>query len=149
LPGDPAAVILHHRFYLQNFYFMKNRLAKIFSTRKIFGSRKSSFLPFEPTNRRIKVSLHQLINDLLTSLQPLARSRNNVILNGVPQGLCFIAEENMLAFKLWNLLGLALQAQHNERIHVLALVDDHQTTISVKNADQQFALSIPNTRLAL
>jgi signal transduction histidine kinase len=122
---------------------MKNRLAKIFSTRK------SSFLPFEPTNRRIKVSLHQLINDLLTSLQPLARSRNNVILNGVPQGLCFIAEENMLAFKLWNLLGLALQAQHNERIHVLALVDDHQTTISVKNADQQFALSIPNTRLAL
>jgi signal transduction histidine kinase len=122
---------------------MKNRLSKL------FGSRKSSFLPFEPTNRRIKVSLHQLINDLLTSLQPLARSRNNVILNGVPQGLCFIAEENMLAFKLWNLLGHALQSHHNERIHVFALVDDHQTTISVENAGQNYALSIPNTRLAI
>jgi signal transduction histidine kinase len=122
---------------------MKNRLARIFSTRK------SSFLPFEPTNRRIKVSLHQLINDLLTSLQPLAHSRNNVILNGVPQGLCFIAEENMLAFKLWNLLGHALQARNNERMHVFALVDDHQTTISVENAGQHYALSIPNTRLAI
>ena len=121
---------------------MKNRFSNFFATRK------SSFLPFEPTNRRIKVSLHHLINDLLTSLQPLARSRNNIILNGVPQGLCFIAEENMLAFNLWNLLGHALQAQHNERIHVFALVDDHQTTISVKNADQHYALSIPNTRLA-
>jgi signal transduction histidine kinase len=103
---------------------------------------------FQPTHRRIKISLHQLINDLLTSLQPLARSRNNVILNGVPQGLCFIAEENILAFKLWNLLGHALQAQNNDRIHIFALVDDHQTTISVKNADQDYALSIPNTRLA-
>jgi signal transduction histidine kinase len=103
---------------------------------------------FEPTHRRIKVSLHQLINDLLTSLQPLARSRNNVILNGVPQGLCFIAEENIIAFKLWNLLGHALQAHRNEHIQVFALIDDHQTTISVKNADQNLALSIPNTRLA-
>jgi hypothetical protein len=129
-------------FTRKKHYFMKNLLSKL------FGSSKSSFLPFEPTNRRIKVSLHQLINDLLTNLQPLARSRNNVILNGVPQGLCFIAEENMLALKLWSLLGHALQAQNNDRIHVFALVDDHQTTISVKNADQHYALSIPNHHLA-
>jgi signal transduction histidine kinase len=122
---------------------MKNRFSNLFATRK------SSFLPFEPTHRRIKVSLHQLINDLLASLQPLAHSRNNIILNGVPQGLCFIAEENILAFKIWNLLGHALQAQHNDRIHVFALVDDHQTTISVRNANQNFGLNIPNTRLAL
>jgi signal transduction histidine kinase len=121
---------------------MKNRLSNLFATRK------SSFLPFEPTHRRIKISLHQLINDLLTSLQPLARNRNNVIYNGVPQGLCFIAEENILAFKLWNLLGNALQARQNERIHVLALVDDHQTTISVRNAANHFAVSIPNHQLA-
>ena len=110
---------------------------------------RSSFLPFQPTNRRIKVSLHQLINDLLASLQPLTHNRTDVIHNGVPQGLCFIAEENLLAYKLWNLLGNALRTRQNEPIHVLALVDDHQTTISVKNAAHNFAISIPNTRLAL
>jgi signal transduction histidine kinase len=122
---------------------MKNRFSNLFATRK------SSFLPFEPTNRPIKVSLYQLINDLLTSLQPLACNRNNVIQNGVPQGLCFIAEENLLAYKLWNLLGNALRTRQNEAIHVLALVDDHHTTISVQNAAHNFAFSIPNTRLAL
>jgi signal transduction histidine kinase len=121
---------------------MKNRLSDRFT------SRKSSFLPFEPSRRRIKVSLHQLINDLLTSLQPVARNRNNVIHNGIPQGLCFIAEENTLAYEIWNLLCNALQARQNEPIHVLALVDDHQTTISVRNAANHFAVSIPNHQLA-
>jgi hypothetical protein len=115
---------------------MKNRFSNL------FASRKSSFLPFQPSNRRIKVSLHQLINDLL------AGSRNGIIHNGVPQGLCFIAQENLLAYKLWNLLGNALRTRQDEPIHVLALVDDHQTTISVKNAAHNFAISIPNTRLA-
>ena len=122
---------------------MKNRLSNL------FASSKSSFLPFEPTHRRIKISLHQLINDLLANLQPLARNRNNVIYNGVPQGLCFIAEENLLAFNLWELLQNALQTRQNERIHVLALVDDNHTTISIENAGKNFALSIPNTRLAI
>jgi signal transduction histidine kinase len=110
---------------------------------------RSSFLPFEPTNRRIKVSIHHLINDLLASLQHLSHSRNNFIHNGLPEGLCFIAEENLLASKLWNLLCNALRTRQNEPIHVLALVDDHQTTISVKNAAHNFAISIPNSRLAL
>ena len=122
---------------------MKNRLSNL------FASRKSSFLPFEPTHRRIKVSLYQLINDLLASLQPLAHNRNDVFHNGVPQGLCFIAEENVLAYKLWNLLGNALRTRQNEPIHVLALVDDLHTTISVKNAAHHFAISIPNSRLAV
>jgi signal transduction histidine kinase len=122
---------------------MKNRLSNL------FASRKSSFLPFEPTNRRIKVSLHHLINDLLASLQPLSHNQNNEFHNGVPQGLCFIAEENRLAYALWNLLTTALRTRQNEPIHVLALVDDHQTTISVKNAAHNFAICIPNTRLAL
>jgi signal transduction histidine kinase len=122
---------------------MKNRLSKLFS------SRKSSFLPFKPTHRRIKISLHQLINDLLANLQPLAHNRNNVIHNGVPQGLCFIAEENQLAFNLWHLLRNALHDRQNERIHVFALVDDHHTTISVNSADNNLAFSIPNFNLAL
>jgi signal transduction histidine kinase len=108
---------------------------------------KSSFLPFEPTNRRIKVSLHQLVNDLLASLQPLALNRNNVLHNGVPRGLCFVAEENLLAFNLWNLLGSALHARQNANIHVLALVDDHKTTISVKGEGANLAFSICNSLL--
>jgi signal transduction histidine kinase len=124
-------------------YFMKSRVLHLFS------SRKTSFLPYEPTNRRIKVSLHQLINDLLTNLQPLAHNRNNVIHNGVPQGLCFVAEENFLAYRLWTLLGNALHARNNANIHVLALVDDHQTTIAVKGVASHLAVSIPNNRLAV
>jgi len=113
------------------------------------SSGKSSFLPFEPTNRHIKVSLHQLINDLLASLQPLARNRNNVLHNGVPQGLCFVAEENLLAYNLWNLLGSALHTRQNANIHVLALVDDHKTTIAVKGDGANLAFSICNSRLTL
>jgi signal transduction histidine kinase len=122
---------------------MKNHLSNLFS------SRKSSFLAFEPTNRHIKVSLHQLINDLLACLQPLARNRNNVVHNGVPQGLCFVAEESLLAFTLWNLLGNAIYARQNANIHVLALVDDHRTTISVKGDGADLAFSICNSRLTL
>jgi signal transduction histidine kinase len=120
---------------------MKNRLSSLFS------SRKSPFLAFEPTNRPIKVSLHQLINDLLANLQPLAHNRNNVLHNGVPQGLCFVAEENLLAFNLWNLLGNALRTRQNANIHVLALVDDHKTTITVKDDSTNLAFSICNSRL--
>ena len=120
---------------------MKNHLSNLFS------SRKSSFLPFEPTNRYIKVSLHQLMDDLLASLQPLARNRNNVVHNGIPQGLCFVAEENRLAFILWNLLGSALYARQNANIHVFALVDDHKTTISVKGDGTNLAFSICNSHL--
>jgi signal transduction histidine kinase len=124
-----------------NVVFMKNRLLNLFS------SRKSSFLPFEPTNRHIKVSLHQLINDLFASLQPLARRHNNALHNGIPQGLCFVAEENVLALNLWNLLGNALHTRQNANIHVLALVDDHKTTITVKGDSTNTTFSICNSRM--
>jgi signal transduction histidine kinase len=127
--------------YTAKYHFMKNRLSNLFS------SRKSSFLAFEPTNRLIKVSLHQLINDLLANLQPLAHNRNNVLHNGIPQGLCFVAEENLLAFNLWNLLSSALYTRQNANIHVLALVDDNKTTISVKGDSADLAFSICNSRL--
>ena len=58
---------------------MKNRLSNLFS------SRNSPFLAFEPTNRYIKVSLHQLINDLLANLQPLARNHNTSCIMAYPR----------------------------------------------------------------
>lgn len=113
------------------------------------SSTESPFLPFQPSSRRIKVSLHHLINDLLASLQPLARIRNNVLHNGIPQGLCFVAEENLLALHLWNFLDGVLNTRQNERIHVIALVDDHHTTISIKGAPHPYTVRLPNSHLAL
>ncbi|HLZ89144.1 MAG TPA: hypothetical protein VKQ52_17935 [Puia sp.] len=111
---------------------------------------KAPFLPFEPTASRIKVSLHQLINDLLTGLQPLAMKRNNVVLNGVPLGLCFVAEENLLAYALWNFLTGIITNKQNECIHVQTLVDDERTMICVREAGAyQVALSLSNHRMAV
>jgi hypothetical protein len=88
------------------------------------------------------VSLHQLIDDLSSSLQPLMKRRNNVVHNGVPRGICFIAEENLLAYVLWNLLGSLVHGKQNESIHVQALVDDDHTTIAFKNVGSWFTRSI-------
>ena len=90
--------------------------------------------PFEPSARRIKVSLHDLVNSLLSTLQPLAMKRNNIVLNGIPQGLCFVAEENVLAYVLWNMISTVINNKNNECIHVQVLVEDHRTMICVKNA---------------
>lgn len=109
----------------------------------------SSFLPFEPSRRRIKVSLHHLIDDLLDSLQPLAGNRNNVLHNGIPKGLCFVAEENLLARALWDQLNSVLHSRQNERIDVHTLVDDHQTTIAIRGAGTTRSVSICNSLLAL
>ena len=97
-------------------------------------TQKAAVVPFEPSSRRIKVSLHQLVNDLLASLQPLAMKRNNVVLNGVPQGLCFIAEENLMAYILWNMINTVVSSKKNECIHVQTLVDDDHTMICVRDA---------------
>ncbi|MBS1601055.1 MAG: HAMP domain-containing histidine kinase [Bacteroidetes bacterium] len=97
-------------------------------------AQKSPVVPFEPSSRRIKVSLHQLVNDLLASLQPLAMKRNNVVLNGIPEGLCFVAEENLMAYILWNMLNTVVSNKKNECIHVLTLVDDDRTMICVRDA---------------
>gem|GEM_PF-3100878 len=97
-------------------------------------AQKASHFAFEPSHNRVKVSLHHLIDQLLTGLQPLAIKRDNIIVNGVPEGICFIAEENLLAYVLWNLLSNVIQARQNECIYVQTLVDDTRTYICVKDA---------------
>ena len=100
-----------------------------------FGApRQANFQPYQPTANRIKVSLHQLVEDLLTSLQPLAMKSNNVLINGVPRGLCFFAEENVLAYVLWNMLSSVISEKTNECIHIQTLVDDDRTMICIKDA---------------
>jgi hypothetical protein len=96
--------------------------------------KKAGHLPFQPSYQCIKVSVHQLVNDLLASLQPLANKRNNLLVNGVPREMCFIAEENLFAYVLWNLISGVNDNKKNESIHVQTLVDDHRTMICVKDA---------------
>ena len=98
------------------------------------SSRNTTSQPYEPSASRIKVSLHQLVDDLLVSLNPLAQKNNNIVVNGVPPGLCFIAEENILAYVLWNLLNTVVTEKKNECIHVNTLVDDNRTMICVNDA---------------
>lgn len=97
-------------------------------------ARKAQNMPFQPSFQKIKVSLHQMINDLLTGLQPLAMQNNNIVLNGVPMGVSMFAEENLLAYVLWNMIVSTLQGRSNECIHVHTLVDNRRTMICVKEA---------------
>lgn len=96
--------------------------------------RKTSHFVFEPARSQVKISLHHLVDQLLVGLQPLAMKRGNVVINGVPEGICFIAEENLLAYVLWNLVSAVIQARQNECIYVQILVDDERTYICVKDA---------------
>lgn len=101
------------------------------------------------TNRRIKVSLHQLIDHLLAGLQPLALKHNSTIHNGVPLGLCFIAEEKRLAHDLWNLISTAVLAKNNVNIQVQTLVDDNHTLICLSHAtNQNIVLRLCNSQMA-
>lgn len=98
------------------------------------SDRKPSHLVFEPSRNQVKVSLHHLVDQLLIGLQPLALKRSNVVVNGIPEGICFIAEENLLAYVLWHLVSAVIEARQNECIYVQTLVDDERTYICVKDA---------------
>jgi signal transduction histidine kinase len=85
-----------------------------------------------------KVPLHQLVHQLMTGLQPLAMKRGNVILNGIPQDLTIAAEENTLAYVLWNLINGAVNSTKNEVVHVVALVTGDRAMICVKDVGTYF-----------
>ena len=96
-----------------------------------------------------RISFHLLVNQLVAGLQPLAMKRGNVILNGTPDGLNFIMEENKLAAALRQLIHGALRSRKNECIHIITLVADESTTVCVRDgARAEMSYSIPNTLLA-
>ena len=94
------------------------------------------------SDRCMKVPIHQLVNQLLASLQPLAMKRDNVILNGISQELSIEADENLLAYVLWNLINSAVNSTKNECIHIVALVRDDRTMICVNDVGTYFYQSI-------
>jgi len=80
-----------------------------------------------------KVPLHAFINQLFAGLQPLAMKRGSILLNGIPADLTISAEENMLAYVLWNLIKGAVNNTKSECVHIIALVKDDRTMICVKD----------------
>jgi len=127
---------------------MKNFLTSLFTPSKPHSV--ATELVSAGSSSCTKVSLHQMVNRLLTGLQPLAMRRGNVILNGTPDGLAFVMEENKLATALRQLISGALTNRKNECIHIITLVADDSTMVCIKNGIQgvDASYTIPNTLMA-
>jgi|GEM_PF-843616 len=80
-------------------------------------------------------SVHQVVSQLITSLQPLAVRRNNVLLNDIPRELSVPVDSNMLAYVLTQMVNSAVESTENRCIHIEAIPSGHHTMIRVKDLD--------------
>jgi len=85
-----------------------------------------------------KISLHELVSGLVQSLLPLTISRHSLILNEIPRNLRVAADENMLAYVLWNLINGAIQSTRHECIHIEAITVGDRLMIRIKDAGTCF-----------
>ena len=85
-----------------------------------------------------KISLHNLVSELVQSLLPLTIKRYSLILNEIPRDLCVGADENMLAYVLWCLINGAIQSTQNECIHIEAITMDDRMMIRIKDVGTYF-----------
>lgn len=85
------------------------------------------------TSADTTISIHQLVNQLITSLQPLAVRRNNILLNDIPRELLVSADQNTLAYVLSQLVNSAVNSTENQCIHIEAVLTDDHTMIRVKD----------------
>jgi signal transduction histidine kinase len=81
------------------------------------------------------ISVHQLVSQLITSLQPLAVRRNNILLNDIPRELAVSADQHTLAYVLSELVNSAVNSTENQCIHIEAVLTDDHTVIRVKDLD--------------
>jgi hypothetical protein len=86
------------------------------------------------TNPNNCIPLHRFVDDLTMGLLPFAVSRKTIIINQIDRDLEVGADENMLAYVLWNLLDRAVSSTQNECIHVESACNEGQTMIIVRNA---------------
>jgi len=85
-----------------------------------------------------KISLHKLVSELVASLLPAAVTRRNLVLNEIPRDLQVGADENMLAYVLWNLINWAVQSTQNECIHIEATTADDRLKVRIKEVGTYF-----------
>jgi C4-dicarboxylate-specific signal transduction histidine kinase len=83
------------------------------------------------------ISLQELVNRLI-SADPLASSYCNMVRNDIPADLMIHADENMLAYVLWNLISSAVNNIHDECICIEALSMEDRTIIRIKDVGTYF-----------
>jgi hypothetical protein len=79
------------------------------------------------------ISVHQLVSKLITSLQPLAVKRNNILLNDIPRDLSVNADQHTMAYLLSQLVNSAVSSTENECIHIEAVLNDDHRMLRVKD----------------
>ncbi len=80
-----------------------------------------------------KVFVHQIVSQLITSLQPLAVKRNNILLNDIPRDLSVDVDRHMLAYVLSQLVNSAVNSTENQCIHIEAVEDNEHRMLRVKD----------------
>ena len=90
------------------------------------------------------ILLHRFVDELMAGLLPRAVSRKTIIINQIDRELELGADENLLAFVLWNLLDRAVNSTQNECIHIESARSDGNTVIRVRNAGVYFYRTLSN-----
>ncbi len=90
------------------------------------------------------ILLHRFVDELLAGLLPRAVSRKTIIINQIDRDLELGADENLLAFVLWNLLDRAVSSTQNECIHIESARNAGNTVIRVRDAGVYFYRTLSN-----
>jgi hypothetical protein len=90
------------------------------------------------------ILLHRFVDELIAGLLPRAVSRKTIIINQIDRDLELGADENLLAFVLWNLLDRAVSSTQNECIHIESARNEGNTVIRVRNAGVYFYRTLSN-----
>jgi len=90
------------------------------------------------------ILLHRFVDELMAGLLLRAVSRKTIIINQIDRDLELGADENLLAFVLWNLLDRAVSSTQNECIHIESARNSDSTTIRVRNAGVYFYRTLSN-----
>jgi hypothetical protein len=90
------------------------------------------------------ILLHRFVDELMAGILPRAVSRKTIIINQIDRELELGADENLLAFVLWNLLDRAVNSTQNECIHIESARSDGNTVIRLRNAGIYFYRTLSN-----
>jgi len=90
------------------------------------------------------ILLHRFVDELIAGLLPRAVSRKTIIINQIDRDLELGADENLLAFVLWNLLDRAVNSTQNECIHIESARNEGNTVIRFRNAGVYFYRTLSN-----
>jgi hypothetical protein len=90
------------------------------------------------------ILLHRFVDELMAGLLPRAVSRKTIIVNQIDRDLELGADENLLAFVLWNLLDRAVNSTRDECIHIESAKNGDSTMIRFRNAGVYFYRTLSN-----